>query len=59
MVQFVKPSLLGSFREYTNRFVNPITNGQYDDSTEVDIVRMKQRSHVLHNLLGGTVQVLF
>lgn len=40
-----------------NRFVNPITNGQYTDSTERDILIMKRRSHVLHKMLDGCVQV--
>lgn len=56
MVQFVKPNLLGKYSEYLNRFVNPITNGQYTDSTEHDIRIMKRRSHVLHKMLDGAVQ---
>lgn len=56
MVQFVKPNLLGKYTEYLNRFVNPITNGQYTDSTPRDIQLMKKRSHVLHKLLDACVQ---
>ncbi|XP_059622920.1 transcriptional regulator ATRX homolog [Phlebotomus argentipes] len=56
MVQFVKPNLLGKYTEYCNRFVNPITNGQYIDSTDRDIQVMKRRSHVLHKMLDGCVQ---
>lgn len=56
MVQFVKPNLLGSYKEYCNRFVNPIINGQYNDSTPQDIQMMKRRSHILHKLLDGCVQ---
>lgn len=56
MVQFVKPNLLGKYTEYLNRFVNPITNGQYNDSTQQDIEIMKRRSHVLHKMLDGCVQ---
>ncbi len=55
-VQFVKPNLLGKYNEYLNRFVNPITNGQYEDSTPRDIQMMKKRSHILHKLLDGCVQ---
>lgn len=58
MVQFVKPNLLGTYKEYLNRFVNPITNGQYTDSTPHDINIMRKRSHVLHKLLDGVVQVI-
>lgn len=57
MVQFVKPNLLGTYKEYLNRFVNPITNGQYTDSTQHDINIMRKRSHVLHKMLDGIVQV--
>ncbi|XP_049533839.1 transcriptional regulator ATRX homolog isoform X1 [Anopheles darlingi] len=56
MVQFVKPQLLGTYTEYMNRFVNPITNGQYTDSTPYDIQLMRKRAHVLHKLLDGCVQ---
>lgn len=57
MVQFIKPNLLGSRREFLNRFVNPITNGQFEDSTAHDVRRMKRRAHVLHKTLEGCVQV--
>ncbi|XP_011502086.1 PREDICTED: transcriptional regulator ATRX homolog [Ceratosolen solmsi marchali] len=56
MVQFVKPNLLGSKKEFLNRFVNPITNGQFDDSTPYDVKLMKKRAHVLHKMLEGSVQ---
>nr|XP_023025621.1 transcriptional regulator ATRX homolog [Leptinotarsa decemlineata] len=56
MVQFIKPNLLGTYKEYMNRFVNPITNGQYTDSTPRDTILMRKRSHVLHKLLDGVVQ---
>lgn len=55
MVDFVKPHLLGTHREFKNRFVNPITNGQYLNSTEQDILLMKRRSYILHNLLDGCI----
>jgi transcriptional regulator ATRX len=51
MVNFVKPNLLGTRKEFMNRFVNPISNGQHSDSTERDIRMMKQRSFVLNDLL--------
>lgn len=52
MVNFVKPHLLGTLKEYRNRFVNPITNGQYQNSQPSDINLMKARS------LEGCVQRL-
>ena len=56
MVNFVKPNLLGTLPEFTNRFVNPIKNGQCKDSQPLDIRVMKQRAHVLHALVSGCVQ---
>lgn len=56
MMNFVKPSLLGSLQEFTNRFVNPIKNGQHADSTDNDVKTMKRRAHVLHRKLEGCVQ---
>lgn len=57
MVQFVKPNLLGTKKEFKNRFVNPIQNGQFEDSTTHDVKLMKRRAHVLHTMLDGIVQV--
>uniref|UniRef100_A0A1I8IRD6 Helicase ATP-binding domain-containing protein n=1 Tax=Macrostomum lignano TaxID=282301 RepID=A0A1I8IRD6_9PLAT len=51
MVSFVKPSLLGTQKE----FVNPINNGQHSDSTAFDVQLMKRRAHVLHKMLSGCV----
>ncbi len=59
MVDFVKPNLLSTRKEFLNRFVNPITNGQCADSTPRDVKIMKRRAHVLHDLLNGCVQVRF
>lgn len=55
MINIVKPHLLGTRQEYTNRFTNPIMNGQYVNSTQKDIKVMKRRSHVLHKLLDGVI----
>ncbi|XP_056011590.1 transcriptional regulator ATRX-like isoform X2 [Ostrea edulis] len=56
MVNFVKPNLLGTSKEFRNRFVNPITNGQCADSTAHDVKIMKRRAHILHEKLNGCVQ---
>ncbi|XP_064481537.1 transcriptional regulator ATRX homolog isoform X2 [Ornithodoros turicata] len=56
MVNFVKPNLLGTKKEFLNRFVNPIKNGQCADSTSMDVKLMKKRVHILHSLLDGCVQ---
>lgn len=58
MVNFVKPHLLGSPKEFKNRFVNPIMNGQYMNSNDQDLKLMKRRSHVLHELLDNTIHRL-
>lgn len=55
MVNFVKPHLLGTAKEFANRFINPIQNGQYEDSSMLDIQLMKKRSHILHKKLETTV----
>ena len=57
MLDFVKPRLLGSRKEFSNRFVNPITNGQASDATLRDVKLMKKRAHILHETLAGCVQV--
>ncbi|KAG6456211.1 hypothetical protein O3G_MSEX009605 [Manduca sexta] len=56
MVNFIKPNLLGSYAEYSNRFANPIMNGQHRDSSEEDIKLMKTRTHILHKVLEGCLQ---
>jgi len=57
MVNFVKPNLLGTRKEFCNRFVNPIMNGQCSDSSPYDVKVMKKRAHILHETLAGCVQV--
>ena len=59
MIQFVKPNLLGTVREFTNRFANPIKNGQAADSTDSDVRVMKRRAHVLHKMLEGNFRFIF
>ncbi|XP_059059053.1 uncharacterized protein LOC131852395 [Achroia grisella] len=56
MVDFVKPNLLGTYSEFSNRFENPIMNGQHRDSIEEDIKLMKARTHILHKVLEGCLQ---
>ncbi|KAM6970657.1 transcriptional regulator ATRX-like [Aplochiton taeniatus] len=56
MVNFIKENLLGSLKEFRNRFINPIQNGQCADSTPRDVRIMKNRAHILHEMLSGCVQ---
>ena len=55
MVNFIKPNLLGSHKEFQNRFENPIKRGQMEDSSNYDVNLMKRRVHVLHKLLDACV----
>lgn len=56
MVDFVRPSYLGTKAEFANMFERPIMNGQCMDSTREDVKLMRYRAHVLHSLLEGFVQ---
>uniref|UniRef100_A0AAY4DTI0 DNA helicase n=1 Tax=Denticeps clupeoides TaxID=299321 RepID=A0AAY4DTI0_9TELE len=56
MVTFIKENLLGSVKEFRNRFINPIQNGQCADSTPQDVRIMKKRAHILYEMLAGCVQ---
>uniref|UniRef100_A0A674N1B1 DNA helicase n=1 Tax=Takifugu rubripes TaxID=31033 RepID=A0A674N1B1_TAKRU len=56
MVNFIKENLLGSLKEFRNRFINPIQNGQCADSTAQDVRLMKKRAHILYEMLAGCIQ---
>ncbi|XP_022652460.1 transcriptional regulator ATRX homolog isoform X2 [Varroa destructor] len=56
MVSLVSPDLLGTKQEFKNRFENPISNGQYKNSTVEDIQKMRRRASVLNKLLNNVVQ---
>ncbi|MBN3271609.1 ATRX regulator, partial [Polyodon spathula] len=58
MVNFIKENLLGSVKEFRNRFINPIQNGQCADSTMQDVRVMKKRAHILYEMLAGCVQAI-
>lgn len=59
MVNFIKPSFLGTEKEFNNLYGNPIKCGQHKDSSKQEIKVMKQRSYVLHNKLSKFVQVSY
>lgn len=56
MVDFVRPSYLGTKKEFGHMFERPINNGICQDSTEADIKFARQRTHILVELLKGFVQ---
>jgi len=51
MVHFVKPHLLGTFREFKNQFIDPIRAGQHKDSNVYAVQLMKRRAFALHERL--------
>lgn len=57
MVNFIKPSFLGTQKEFNNLYANPIKEGQHKDSSKTAIKLMKQRSYVLNKKLSKFVQV--
>lgn len=56
MVDWIKPALLGTVKEFNNLYVNPIKDGQHVDSTPQLIKKMKQRSLILYKNLSKFVQ---
>lgn len=55
MVSFVKPNLLGTNKEFNNRFMNSITYGQEANASLYMVRLMKKRVHILNKLLAGCV----
>ncbi|CAF2952071.1 unnamed protein product [Rotaria sp. Silwood2] len=51
MVHFVKPHLLGTYREFKNQFIDPIRAGQHKDSNIYAVQLMKRRAFALHERL--------
>ena len=56
MIDFIYPKYMGTKEQFANRFTNPIENGQYNDSTEKDILMMRQRLCVLQSKVRRMVQ---
>ncbi|XP_055333402.1 transcriptional regulator ATRX homolog [Paramacrobiotus metropolitanus] len=57
MVNFIKPSLLGSRKEFQNRFSVPIKAGSRMDAEVQTKSVMKKRSHVLRETLSACLQL--
>lgn len=55
MVDFIRPSFLGSKEDFRNTFEIPILNGQCSDSNLEDIQIAKQQTWVLHNHVAPIV----
>ncbi|XP_074600178.1 transcriptional regulator ATRX homolog [Brevipalpus obovatus] len=56
MVSFVRSNLLGEEDDFKRYFRDPISRGQYSDSTGEEVQFMKRRAYVLHQLLSSCVQ---
>lgn len=56
MVDFIKPALLGTVKEFNNLYGTPIKDGQHIDSDKAMIKKMKQRSFILNKKLSKFVQ---
>ncbi|KAI6211886.1 SNF2-related and DNA RNA helicase domain containing protein [Aphelenchoides besseyi] len=56
MIDFVRPSYLGTKKEFMIMFDRPIRNGMCIDSTRQDVRVAQQRTHVLIELVRGFVQ---
>lgn len=55
MVNFVRPGLLGTAKEFKEKFEGPIQNGQHADSERSEVVLMKKRTHILNGLLNQMI----
>lgn len=57
MITFIKAGVLGTAKEFKNRFVNPIRNGHMADSSKRDVIISKKRAFVLSKKIEGFVDV--
>lgn len=57
MVNFVKPSFLGTAKEFRNIYANPIKKGQHKDSSSAEIRLMRMQSFNLNRELESFVHV--
>ncbi|KAF0697022.1 Aste57867_12250 [Aphanomyces stellatus] len=55
MVNFARPNYLGTLPEFKNRFIDPIENGQFEDSSPSDIVLSRKRTFILTKELSTLV----
>ena len=55
MVNFCKPNLLGTYKEYKNLYSLPINAGQKKDANDLEVQRMREQSAVLFMTLNETV----
>lgn len=53
LVNFIKPHLLGNFKQFGKFFIDPIINGQGKEASKYQIDSMKRRAYVLQRLLNS------
>lgn len=56
MISFVKPHLLGTKKDFYNKFIEPISKGQDANCNQSLIQQMKNRLYILRRILSGCVQ---
>ncbi|GAV08747.1 hypothetical protein RvY_18395 [Ramazzottius varieornatus] len=57
MVNFVKPALLGSSKEFKIQFLDPIVEGSKKEAARDDVRLMMERSSILRHSLFGCLQI--
>lgn len=55
MINFVRPNLLGTYKEFSNQFVNPIEKGIKEGASSYDVRLMKRRYVVLWKVLDHVI----
>lgn len=56
MVDYIKPGLLGTAKQFGYYYSGPIRAGQHADSSPEEIKLMKQKSFILHKKLSNFIQ---
>ena len=56
MIHFIKPFILGTRHDFSERFAIPIRNGQHADSMPHEVQEMKEMSYILHKNVYDYVQ---
>ncbi|KAJ1641283.1 SNF2 family N-terminal domain-containing protein, partial [Pavlovales sp. CCMP2436] len=55
MVDWVRPNALGTAKEFKQNFTDAIEKGQMNDSSKVEVSKMRKRAYILHSKLNEFV----